>query len=174
MEFETFQLGLPRPIENSCPCCAGPEHIQMNDLRKTWRKSDTSKRMQMLAYFEDSTIPPSLRPGNVSNEGIIADRLDRVLHFLWDIAREEYESITVEMLNEVLQCHANLISNASTVDRIGITVRLAWLEKCIEEVRRNVFVLPALNQFLKLCLQCKEKSDSAGSSIKGSARLKYR
>lgn len=77
---------------------------------------------------------------------------DKVLQLLWNFARNS--DIPTDIMDQALQCHAKILDYSCSSQKEQ--QKITWLEKCIEEIRQDVWVLPAMKHFRDICIQFPE------------------
>lgn len=113
-------------------------------FQDSWREANKKQREKLLELIR--------RLAEDDKEGHMADK---VLKLLWNLARDN--DITTDIMDQALQCHAKILEYNLSAQKERERVKLMWLEKCIEEINRDVWILPALKHFRDICQQYSEQ-----------------
>ena len=83
--------------------------------------------------------------------GVMADK---VLEVLWNLCHND--ELPAEIMEQALAAHLKILDYTFTHDRE--TLKMGWLRKCVEEIKSNVWAVPALRHIRNICDQFPEVS----------------
>ncbi|XP_055334947.1 probable ubiquitin carboxyl-terminal hydrolase FAF-X [Paramacrobiotus metropolitanus] len=88
-------------------------------------------------------------------EGIMAIK---VLELLWSLCHNE--ELPAEIMEIALNAHLKILEFVCSHDRDQL--KMAWLKKCVEEIKENTWVVPALGHIKSICDQFPESMNNIG------------
>lgn len=71
----------------------------------------------------------------------------QVLSLFWNLAHSP--EVPNEIIDQAMSAHVKILDYSCSQDRD--TQKTVWLDRCVEEIRRNVWVLQALKQIRDIC-----------------------
>lgn len=112
-------------------------------FQDSWREANKKQREKLLDLIR--------RLAEDDKEGQMADK---VLKLLWNLARDQ--DITNDIMDQALQCHAKILEYNPFAQKERERMKLTWLSECINEIRRDSWIIPAMKHFRDICQQYSE------------------
>ncbi|OQV21658.1 putative ubiquitin carboxyl-terminal hydrolase FAF-X [Hypsibius exemplaris] len=88
-------------------------------------------------------------------EGVMAEK---VLDLLWSLSHNE--ELPTEIMDQALTAHLKIIDYTCSQDKDAL--KMNWLRKCVQEIKTNTWVIPALRHIKCICDQYPESNNNMG------------
>ncbi|XP_013409431.2 ubiquitin carboxyl-terminal hydrolase 24-like [Lingula anatina] len=103
-------------------------------VQKSWQVENDKMKERLLSLI-----------GRIGKDARVPKTTTRVLELLWDLAH--VPSLTTNLIEQALGEHLVILSDAYSVRE---QVKKNYLTKCVEDIKKGVWVLPALKQLLHI------------------------
>lgn len=105
-------------------------------FQESWTNASKKQREKLLELIR--------RLAEDDKEGIMAHK---VLGLLWNLAHSE--DVPTDIMDLALSAHIKILDYSCSQDRDS--QKTEWIDRCIEELRSDTWVLPALKQIKEIC-----------------------
>ncbi|XP_057299797.1 ubiquitin carboxyl-terminal hydrolase 24-like isoform X2 [Hydractinia symbiolongicarpus] len=107
------------------------EHL-ITLLEKSWNEEDDKSKERLLLLI-----------GRIGREIRDSKIVIKLLDMLWDVCHTE--SLPLYLLNQAVQSHLDILTESSM---IRSSVKHDYVVKCVQDIKQNVFVVPAIRHML--------------------------
>jgi ubiquitin carboxyl-terminal hydrolase 9/24 len=117
-----------------------PPHLDhlFGHFQGSWVSASRRQREKLLELIR--------RLAEDDKEGVMAVK---VLDLLWSLCHND--ELPAEIMDQALAAHLKIIDYTCSHDRDGL--KMVWLRKCVEEIKTNTWVIPALRHIKNICDQ---------------------
>ncbi|XP_078379070.1 ubiquitin carboxyl-terminal hydrolase 9X-like isoform X2 [Oculina patagonica] len=105
-------------------------------FQESWTNASKKQREKLLELIR--------RLAEDDKEGVMAHK---VLGLLWNLAHSE--DVPTDIMDLALSAHIKILDYSCSQDRDS--QKTEWIDRCIEELRSDTWVLPALKQIKEIC-----------------------
>ncbi|CAL1529935.1 unnamed protein product [Lymnaea stagnalis] len=103
-------------------------------IQKKWQDDSDKTREKLLSLI-----------GKIGKDAKVAKTTTRVLELLWDLAH--LPALSTSLVEQALDEHHAILSDSYTVKE---QVKLQYVTKCVEDIKKCACVLPALRQLMSI------------------------
>jgi ubiquitin carboxyl-terminal hydrolase 9/24 len=83
--------------------------------------------------------------GRIGKEARVGKITTKVLDLLWSLSH--LPSLTTDMVDQALRSHIDILSDSFAVKE---QIKKNYAVKCIEDIKKGVWIVPAIRQLLKI------------------------
>uniref|UniRef100_T1IZS4 ubiquitinyl hydrolase 1 n=1 Tax=Strigamia maritima TaxID=126957 RepID=T1IZS4_STRMM len=105
-------------------------------FQMSWASATKKQREKLLELIR--------RLAEDDKDGVMAHK---VLTLLWNLAHSD--DVPTEIMDQALSAHVKILDYSCSQDRDA--QKTQWLDKCVEELKNDKWVLPALKQIREIC-----------------------
>lgn len=110
-------------------------------FQQSWREATKKQREKLLELIR--------RLAEDDKDGVMAHK---VLSLLWSLARNQ--DVPTEIMDQALSAHVKILDYSCSQDRDN--QKRVWLDQCVQELKHDKWVLPALKQIREICCSYSE------------------
>ncbi|XP_071949723.1 ubiquitin carboxyl-terminal hydrolase 9X-like isoform X2 [Antedon mediterranea] len=127
-------------------------------FQESWANATTKQREKLLELIR--------RLAEDDKDGVMAHK---VLGLLWNLAHQE--DVPTDIMDQALNAHIKILDYSCSQDRDAQKIR--WIDRFVEELKNDKWVLPALKQIKEICCLFGEAPQNHSHSQR-SPHMQYR
>ncbi|XP_046853983.1 probable ubiquitin carboxyl-terminal hydrolase FAF-X [Xenia sp. Carnegie-2017] len=105
-------------------------------FQESWTNASKKQREKLLELIR--------RLAEDDKEGVMAHK---VLGLLWNLAHKD--DVPTDIMDQALSAHIKILDYSCSQDRDS--QKTQWINRCVEELRNDTWVLPAIKQIREIC-----------------------
>ena len=125
----------------------------------SWREASKKQREKLLELIR--------RLAEDDKDGVMAHK---VLTLLWSLARSH--DVPTEIMDQALSAHVKILDYSCSQDRDN--QKRDWLDMCVQELKHDKWVLPALKQIREICCSYSEAPANFSQHHRPLTNISYR
>ncbi|KAK7070589.1 putative ubiquitin carboxyl-terminal hydrolase FAF-X [Halocaridina rubra] len=128
-------------------------------FQTSWSQASKKQREKLLELIR--------RLAEDDKDGVMAHK---VLTLLWSLAHSD--DVPTEIMDQALTAHVKILDYSCSQDRD--TQKKHWLDRCVEELKHDKWVLPALKQIREICCSYNEAPPNFSQHQRPTPHVSYR
>ncbi|XP_064082430.1 probable ubiquitin carboxyl-terminal hydrolase FAF-X isoform X2 [Macrobrachium nipponense] len=128
-------------------------------FQTSWSQASKKQREKLLELIR--------RLAEDDKDGVMAHK---VLTLLWSLAHSD--DVPTEIMDQALTAHVKILDYSCSQDRD--TQKKHWLDRCVEELKHDKWVLPALKQIREICCSYSEAPPNFSQHQRPTPHVSYR
>ncbi|XP_047471205.1 probable ubiquitin carboxyl-terminal hydrolase FAF-X isoform X2 [Penaeus chinensis] len=128
-------------------------------FQTSWSQASKKQREKLLELIR--------RLAEDDKDGVMAHK---VLTLLWSLAHSD--DVPTEIMDQALNAHVKILDYSCSQDRD--TQKKHWLDRCVEELKHDKWVLPALKQIREICCSYSEAPPNFSQHQRPTPHVSYR
>ncbi|CAL4062679.1 unnamed protein product [Meganyctiphanes norvegica] len=128
-------------------------------FQTSWSSASKKQREKLLELIR--------RLAEDDKDGVMAHK---VLSLLWSLAHSD--DVPTEIMDQALNAHVKILDYSCSQDRD--TQKKHWLDRCVEELKHDKWVLPALKQIREICCSYSEAPPNFSQHQRPTPHVSYR
>ncbi|KAB7498699.1 putative ubiquitin carboxyl-terminal hydrolase FAF-X, partial [Armadillidium nasatum] len=128
-------------------------------FQTSWSQASKKQREKLLELIR--------RLAEDDKDGVMAHK---VLNLLWSLAHSD--DVPTEIMDQALSAHVKILDYSCSQDRDA--QKHHWLDRCVEELKHDKWVLPALKQIREICCSYSEAPPTVSQHQRPPSHVNYR